>query len=180
MKTNAAKRLVEDSSDVVPFLKKEDSFEGLMHHTAMHENVFHERDVKRQKKLSYGLPEMALQSHDHNQQRESCSRIIANSDCNLTCKLSESSFVAHPQEVSDQHLLEGSACAFCLKSKITEVRFLLYILKDKLKIEFIDGLQYLVLIERKKVFEVDKECLKLKNIFQSWFYCVCMWISLEK
>ncbi|XP_049411850.1 BRCA1-associated RING domain protein 1 [Solanum stenotomum] len=123
MKTNAAKRLVEDSSGVVPFLKKEDSsdvVEGLMHHTVLHENVFHERDVKRQKKLSYGLPEMALQSHDHNQQRESCSRIIANSDCNLTCKLSESSFVVHPQEVSDQHLLEGSACAFCLKSKITE------------------------------------------------------------
>lgn len=123
IKSHTAKRPVEGSSDVVPFLKKEDSsyvVEGLVHHTVMHDDVFHKRDVKRQKKLSYGLPEMALQSHDHNQQRESCSRIIANSDCNLTCKLSESSFVAHPQEVSDQHLLEGSVCAFCLKSKITE------------------------------------------------------------
>lgn len=140
IKSHTAKRLVEGSSDVVPFLKKDSSdvVEGLVHHTIMHENLFHERDVKRQKKLSYGLPEMALQNHDHNQQRESCSRIIANSDCNLTCKLSESSFVVHPQEVSDQHLLEGSVCAFCHKSKITEVRCLLYILKDKLKIEFVD------------------------------------------
>lgn len=111
IKSHTAKRLVDGRSDVV---------EGLMHHTTMHENVFHERDVKRQKKLSYGLPEMALQSHDHNQQRESPLRIIANSDHHLTCKMSESSFVAHPQEVSDQHLLEGSGCAFCYKSKITE------------------------------------------------------------
>ncbi|MCD7449076.1 hypothetical protein HAX54_049189 [Datura stramonium] len=111
IKSHTAKMPVEANSNVV---------EGLVHHTVMHDDVFHERDVKRQKKLSYGLPETAFQSHDHNHQRESCSKIIANFDHNLTCKLSESSFVAHPQEVSDQHLLEGSVCAFCLKSKITE------------------------------------------------------------
>ncbi|XP_059297836.1 BRCA1-associated RING domain protein 1 isoform X1 [Lycium ferocissimum] len=105
IKSHTAKRPVEGSSDVVPFLKKEDS-----------SDVVEERDVKRQKKLNYGLPEMALQSYDHNHQRE----IIANSDRNLICKWSESSFVAHPKEVSDQHLLEGSVCAFCHKSKITE------------------------------------------------------------
>ncbi|KAJ8552995.1 hypothetical protein K7X08_020388 [Anisodus acutangulus] len=109
IKGHTAKRPVEGSSDIVPYLKKEDSLD-----------VVEERDVKRQNKLNYGLSEMALQSHDHNQQIESCSRIIANYDCNLTCKLSKSSFVAHPKEVSDQHLLEGSVCAFCHKSKITE------------------------------------------------------------
>ncbi|PHU13450.1 hypothetical protein BC332_14655 [Capsicum chinense] len=124
VKSHTAKRLVEDSSDVVPFLKKQDTpvvSKDLVHHTVMRDDVFPERDVKRQKKLNYGLPEMALQSYDdHNQQRESCSRIISNSDHNLPCKLSESSIVAYPEEVSGQHHLEGSVCVFCHQSKITE------------------------------------------------------------
>ncbi|CAN4113706.1 unnamed protein product [Withania somnifera] len=109
-KSHTAKRLVEGSSDMVPFLKKEDGsdgVEGLVHHTVVHDDVFRERDI-------------ALQSPEHYQQREYCSRIIADSDHNLTCKLSESTTVDYPKEVSDQHLLEGSGCVFCHQSKITE------------------------------------------------------------
>ncbi|XP_009781615.1 BRCA1-associated RING domain protein 1 [Nicotiana sylvestris] len=100
IKSHIAKRSVEDSSHVV---------EGLVHHAVKHEHVFEERDVKRQKKLSYELSETILQSH-----------ATANSDCTLACKLSESSLVAQPKAVSDQHLPKGSVCAFCHTSKITE------------------------------------------------------------
>lgn len=112
IKSHTAKMSVEDSSHVV---------EGLVHHTIKHEHVFEERDLKRQKKLSYELSETVLQSH-----------AITNSDCSLACKLSESSLVAQPKAVSDQHLPKGSVCAFCHTSKITEVSYLLHtILKDK-------------------------------------------------
>lgn len=85
------------------------------------EDIFHERDVKRQTRLSSGSSQMSLESHGHIQLRCPSSEIVANSNCNMEYKNSESPSVAQPKSVSDQHALKGSVCCFCHSPKTTKV-----------------------------------------------------------
>lgn len=84
------------------------------------EDIFHERDIKRQKKLNSGLSEMSLESHGHILQRCPSSEIVADSNCNLEYKICESPNVVQPKAVIDQHPPKGSVCAFCHSAKTTE------------------------------------------------------------
>ncbi|XP_075093840.1 BRCA1-associated RING domain protein 1 isoform X2 [Nicotiana tabacum] len=84
------------------------------------EDIFHERDVKRQTRLSSGSSQMSLESHGHIQLRCPSSEIVANSNCNMEYKNSESPSVAQPKSVSDQHALKGSVCCFCHSPKTTK------------------------------------------------------------
>ncbi|CAN4093563.1 unnamed protein product [Withania somnifera] len=77
------------------------------------EDIFHERDMKRQKKLNFGSPEMSLESHGQILQSFPSSEKVANSNCNLEYKLCESASVAQPKVVIDQHTLKGGVCGFC-------------------------------------------------------------------
>ncbi|KAK4366050.1 hypothetical protein RND71_013930 [Anisodus tanguticus] len=83
------------------------------------EDIFHEMNMKRQKKLNYGLSE-SLESHGHIQQRCPSSEIVANSNCNLENKICESPSLAQPKAVTDQHPLKESVCAFCHSPKTTK------------------------------------------------------------
>ncbi|XP_009627211.1 BRCA1-associated RING domain protein 1-like [Nicotiana tomentosiformis] len=84
------------------------------------EDIFHERDVKRKTRLSSGSSQMSLESHGHIQLRCPSSEIVANSNCNMEHKNSESPSVAQPKSVSDQHALKGSVCCFCHSPKTTK------------------------------------------------------------
>lgn len=107
----AAKKSVQDTSNVV---------KGQMHCIVGGEDIFHERDIKRQKKLNCGLSEMSLESHGQILQRCPSSEIVANSNCNLEYKICEYP-VVQPNAVIDQHPPKGSVCAFCHSPKTIEV-----------------------------------------------------------
>ncbi|MCD7455767.1 hypothetical protein HAX54_029551 [Datura stramonium] len=97
------KKSAQDTSNVL---------KGQTHCIVRGEDIFHERDMKRQKKLNYGLSEMSLESHGQILQRCTSS----DSSSNLEYKIC----VAQPKAVIDQHPMKESVCGFCHSPKTTE------------------------------------------------------------
>lgn len=85
-------------------------------------DTFLAREPKRQKKLSYGSVGVVLQSHAHSQ------KIVAHSDPAVLkhqdCKTKEDASIISSTALLDASCADGSICAFCHSSKITEVIFL--------------------------------------------------------
>lgn len=81
-------------------------------------DTFLAREPKRQKKLSYGSVGVVLQSHAHSQ------KIVAHSDPAVLkhqdCKTKEDASIISSTALLDASCADGSICAFCHSSKITE------------------------------------------------------------
>ncbi|KAK6141504.1 hypothetical protein DH2020_024749 [Rehmannia glutinosa] len=83
-------------------------------------DVFHTREPKRQKKLNYGLPDTVLQRHGYNQQIVYHPDQAAVSNYNKAHKSKEDMSVMSSTAPCVASYVNGSVCAFCHSSKITE------------------------------------------------------------
>ncbi|KAI3449810.1 hypothetical protein Pfo_006475 [Paulownia fortunei] len=86
----------------------------------VNKDTFRTRGTKRQKKLNYGSSDAVLQSHGYSQQIVSHSDQAAVSNCNEECKSKEDTSVISSTATCDASYVNGSVCAFCQSSKITE------------------------------------------------------------
>ncbi|KAH6811408.1 breast cancer associated RING 1 [Perilla frutescens var. frutescens] len=81
-------------------------------------DMFHAREPKRQKKLSYGSSGAVLQSHAYSQQ------IVPHSDPAVSkhedCKSKEDASIISSNPLRGASSVDGSVCALCHSSKITE------------------------------------------------------------
>ncbi|KAL3647708.1 hypothetical protein CASFOL_008676 [Castilleja foliolosa] len=83
-------------------------------------DAFQTREPKRQKKLDYGLPNAVKQKHGCSQQIISHTDHDAVSNCNKDFKSKEETSISPSIAPLDVSYVNGSACAFCHSSKITE------------------------------------------------------------
>ncbi|KAK4418426.1 BRCA1-associated RING domain protein 1 [Sesamum alatum] len=83
-------------------------------------DTFHTREPKRQKKLNYGSPDAALGSHGYSQQIICHSDQAAVSNFSAECKFKENTAVISSPAACEESYANGSVCAFCHSSKITE------------------------------------------------------------
>ncbi|GFP82946.1 protein breast cancer susceptibility 1 homolog [Phtheirospermum japonicum] len=83
-------------------------------------DAFQTREPKRQKKLDYGVSDAVLQKHGYCQQIISHADQDAGSNCNEEFKSKEETPLIPSIAPCDASYVNGSACAFCHSSKITE------------------------------------------------------------
>ncbi|KAL0435559.1 UNVERIFIED_CONTAM: BRCA1-associated RING domain protein 1 [Sesamum radiatum] len=83
-------------------------------------DTFHSREPKRQKKLNYGSPEAALGSHGYSQQIICHYDQAAVSNFSAECKFKEDTSIISSPAACEELYANGSVCAFCHSSKITE------------------------------------------------------------
>ncbi|KAL2486324.1 BRCA1-associated RING domain protein 1 [Abeliophyllum distichum] len=97
-----------------------DTAAGGIDNKAIHQDAFHKRDAKRQKKLNYGLSGEVLRSTGYSQQIVPNLDNVAVSDCNEEPKFGADIPDTPSTALCDASNVNCSVCAFCHSSKITD------------------------------------------------------------
>ncbi|XP_073063557.1 BRCA1-associated RING domain protein 1-like isoform X1 [Primulina eburnea] len=84
------------------------------------EDTFHKREIKRQKKLHYGLSDDVIWSHEYKKDTISQFDKAAVVSCNLEGKYPEHNSIMSSSVLGAAPYMDGSICAFCHSSEITD------------------------------------------------------------